>query len=208
MMAPPMEPVTFSKAVLMLPSFFTIRMSEKGQQSARQSIRQRASSSSFRVLISSTVRKIILKCLCRFFKETPTLFTDHAFLEGHIASSSFGTMSRIAPSLWVSNMLNDLNLTDMETGYKAFRSQMLKSLGLQSDRFRFEPEVTAKVARQGFRLYETPISYRGRDYTEGKKSPGAMAVQRSGIFAYNLWISQGRRKSVPHRVIHQAQHAR
>jgi glycosyltransferase involved in cell wall biosynthesis len=104
----------------------------------------------------------------------------------------------------VSNMLSDLNLTDMETGYKAFRAHVLKNMHLQSDRFGFEPEVTAKVARQGFRLYEVPISYRGRDYTEGKKiswRDGCAAFWH--ILGYNLLAGQGRKKSVPHRVVHQ-----
>ncbi|MGE0684130.1 MAG: hypothetical protein AB7P69_24885 [Candidatus Binatia bacterium] len=60
-------------------------------------------------------------------------------------------------------MLSDLNLPDMETGYKAFRTEVLKTIHLQSDRFGFELEITAKVARQGCRLYEVPISYHGRD---------------------------------------------
>jgi glycosyltransferase involved in cell wall biosynthesis len=70
----------------------------------------------------------------------------------------------------LSNMLTNLNLTDMETCYKAFRREVLEGIGtLRSDRFGFEPEFTAKVARHGFRVYETPIAYHGRDYAEGKK---------------------------------------
>src|SRR5688500_4835217 len=69
----------------------------------------------------------------------------------------------------VSNLLTDLNLTDMETGYKVFRSHMLKSVHLTCDRFGFEPEVTAKLAKLGARIYEVPISYHGRTYAEGKK---------------------------------------
>ncbi len=70
----------------------------------------------------------------------------------------------------VSNMISDLNLTDMETCYKAFRSEVLKSITLEEDRFGFEPEVTVKLARRpGIRVYEVPISYRGRTYAEGKK---------------------------------------
>jgi len=70
----------------------------------------------------------------------------------------------------VSNMISDLNLTDMETCYKAFRSELLKSLPLEEDRFGFEPEVTVKIARlPGVRIYEVPISYKGRTYAEGKK---------------------------------------
>ena len=68
-----------------------------------------------------------------------------------------------------SNMFTNLNLTDMETGYKVFRRQVLDGLNLKSDRFGFEPEFTAKVARHGGRIYEVPISYSGRDYNEGKK---------------------------------------
>lgn len=68
-----------------------------------------------------------------------------------------------------SNMLTNLNLSDMETGYKAFRSEVIKKLELTSDRFGFEPEITAKVAKGGYRIYETSISYSGRTYEEGKK---------------------------------------
>ena len=69
----------------------------------------------------------------------------------------------------LSNAITDLNLTDMETCYKAFRADILKSIRLESDRFGFEPEVTAKVARTRCRVYEVPISYHGRTYAEGKK---------------------------------------
>lgn len=69
----------------------------------------------------------------------------------------------------LSNMLTDLNLSDMETGYKVFRSEILKAMTIESNRFGFEPEVTAKVAKMGCRIYEVPISYWGRDYSEGKK---------------------------------------
>jgi glycosyltransferase involved in cell wall biosynthesis len=68
-----------------------------------------------------------------------------------------------------SNMLTNLNLTDMETCYKVFRREVLGSFRLESDRFGFEPEVTARVAKGNFRVYEVPISYSGRDYREGKK---------------------------------------
>jgi glycosyltransferase involved in cell wall biosynthesis len=68
-----------------------------------------------------------------------------------------------------SNSLTNLNLTDMEVGYKAFRAEVIKGLKLESDRFGFEPEVTMKVAKKGWRVYEVPISYHGRTYAEGKK---------------------------------------
>jgi glycosyltransferase involved in cell wall biosynthesis len=69
----------------------------------------------------------------------------------------------------LSNMLTNLNLTDMETCYKMFRREVLQGMTLQQNRFGFEPEVTAKVARGGWRVYEVPISYYGRTYAEGKK---------------------------------------
>ena len=68
-----------------------------------------------------------------------------------------------------SNMLNNLNLSDMETCYKVFRSDILKDIKIRSKRFGFEPEFTAKVARRKLRIYEVPISYHGRTYEEGKK---------------------------------------
>jgi len=68
-----------------------------------------------------------------------------------------------------SNMMTNLNLTDMETCYKVFNRKVLDSLKLKCDRFGFEPEFTAKVARGKFKIYEVPISYSGRDYSEGKK---------------------------------------
>jgi len=69
----------------------------------------------------------------------------------------------------LSNMLTDLNLTDMETCYKMVRADLMKSLALRSDRFGFEPEVTARLAQAHSRIYEMPISYAGRTYAEGKK---------------------------------------
>jgi len=76
-----------------------------------------------------------------------------------------------------SNMLNDLNLTDMETCYKLVRADILKSLRLRANAFDLEPELTAKLARWGARIYEVPISYNGRSYAEGKKIGAKDAVQ-------------------------------
>jgi len=69
----------------------------------------------------------------------------------------------------LSNMFTNLNLTDMETGYKVFSKQVIDSINLKCDRFGFEPEITSKIAKKNFRIYEVPISYSGRDYSEGKK---------------------------------------
>jgi glycosyltransferase involved in cell wall biosynthesis len=70
----------------------------------------------------------------------------------------------------LSNMFSDLNLTDMETCYKAFRREIIANIDIEENRFGFEPEITAKIARiKGIRIYETGISYSGRTYEEGKK---------------------------------------
>jgi glycosyltransferase involved in cell wall biosynthesis len=69
----------------------------------------------------------------------------------------------------LSNMLTNLNLSDMEVGYKVFRAEALKGIELKSNRFGFEPEITMKLAKKRCRFYEVPISYHGRTYEEGKK---------------------------------------
>jgi glycosyltransferase involved in cell wall biosynthesis len=69
----------------------------------------------------------------------------------------------------MTNILYDAILSDMETGYKAFRADVIKAIPLRSRRFEFEPEITAKVLKRGNRIYEVPISYFGREYSEGKK---------------------------------------
>jgi glycosyltransferase involved in cell wall biosynthesis len=87
----------------------------------------------------------------------------------------------------ISNMVTNLNLTDMETGYKAFRIDVVHHLSLESKRFGVEPEITAKVARLGYRVYEVPISYNGRTYEEGKKVQWTDAVSALGaIFRYGF----------------------
>jgi glycosyltransferase involved in cell wall biosynthesis len=69
----------------------------------------------------------------------------------------------------LSNMFTNINLTDMETCYKLFRREIIQSIQIEEDRFGFEPEITAKIARGGWRIYEVGISYAGRTYEEGKK---------------------------------------
>lgn len=69
----------------------------------------------------------------------------------------------------LSNMLTNLNLSDMEVGYKVFRAEVIKSIEIESKRFGFEPEITVKLAKKQCRFYEVPISYHGRTYAEGKK---------------------------------------
>jgi len=77
----------------------------------------------------------------------------------------------------LSNALTNLNLTDMETCYKVFRREVLQQIRIKSNRFDFEPEITAKVAKGKWRIYEVGISYSGRDYSEGKKIGWKDAVQ-------------------------------
>lgn len=127
----------------------------------------------------------------------------------------------------LSNMLTDLNLTDMETGAKAFRADVIKNIPLVSDRFGFEPEVTAKLARMRARIYEVPASYSGRNYWQGKKigwkdgveavwtivrfglsrdrttnHPMYAALQRlEGLYRYNAWVWQKVAPYVGQRVL-------
>ena len=88
----------------------------------------------------------------------------------------------------LSNMFTNLNLTDMESGYKMFRMEVIQSIEIKEDRFGFEPEITAKIARSGCRIYEVGISYSGRTYAEGKKinwKDGFRAIW--AILKYNIW---------------------
>jgi glycosyltransferase involved in cell wall biosynthesis len=127
----------------------------------------------------------------------------------------------------LSNLTTNLNLTDMETGYKAFRREIIQSIRLRSRRFGFEPEVTAKIAQRGYRIYEVPISYHGRDYWEGKKinwkdgiaavwtilkygvfvkgeseASGYVTLERLGsLTRYNRWIWENIKPWVGHRVL-------
>jgi glycosyltransferase involved in cell wall biosynthesis len=87
----------------------------------------------------------------------------------------------------LSNMLTNVNLTDVETGYKAFKAPLIKSIQIEEDRFGVEPEIIAKLTRTGCRIYEVGISYSGRTYAEGKKiswKDGFRAIY--AIFKYNL----------------------
>jgi glycosyltransferase involved in cell wall biosynthesis len=90
---------------------------------------------------------------------------------------------------FVSNCFTNLNLTDMETCYKVFRRDVATRLNLKTNRFGVEPEITAKVARMGARVYEVPISYSGRDFSEGKKIswkdgfPALWAILKFNLFA-------------------------
>jgi len=122
-------------------------------------------------------------------------------LEGH-ADAVFGSrylageQTRILP-FWhsmmnkgltlISNMFCNLNLTDMETCYKVFRTDLLKSIPIRSDRFGFEPEITMKCSKRKFRIYEVPISYHGRTYEEGKKIGWRDGLKALGVI-FHFWL--------------------
>ena len=91
----------------------------------------------------------------------------------------------------MSNLFTDLNLSDMETCYKAFRREVIQSINIHENRFGFEPEVTAKLAKMNLRIYEVGISYYGRTYDEGKKigwKDGIRAIYC--ILKYNVWAKR------------------
>lgn len=99
----------------------------------------------------------------------------------------------------LSNMFTDLNLTDMETCYKAFRREVVEGIDLQESRFGIEPEITAKVAAAGWRVWEVGISYSGRTYAEGKK-----INWRDGVAAVRCIVKYGietRRNPPPQRTV-------
>ncbi|MBL8239711.1 MAG: glycosyltransferase [Bryobacterales bacterium] len=122
-------------------------------------------------------------------------------LDGH-ADAVFGSrylaaeQSRVLP-FWhsminktlttLSNMFCNLNLTDMETCYKVFRTDLLKSIPIRSDRFGFEPEITMKSSKRKLRIYEVPISYHGRTFEEGKKIGWKDGIKALGAILY-FWI--------------------
>jgi len=88
----------------------------------------------------------------------------------------------------LSNMFTNINLTDMETCYKLFRKEVLAGIIIEENRFGFEPEITAKIAKGRWRVYEVGISYYGRTYEEGKKigwRDGVRAIY--AIIKYNVW---------------------
>src|SRR5438067_6573941 len=106
----------------------------------------------------------------------------------HMAGNRFLTL--------LSNIFTNLNLTDLETGYKAFKAPVIKSIQIEEDRFGVEPEITAKLARMGCRIFEVGISYSGRTYAEGKKinwKDGVRAIY--AILKYNLEARQALKES-------------
>ena len=94
----------------------------------------------------------------------------------------------------LSNMCTNLNLTDMEAGYKAFRAEILKDIPIRSMDFGFEPEIVAKIAHRKCRVYEVGISYSGRTYAEGKKIKWTVGVKAIGV-VLKFWIVKDSRHS-------------
>ena len=102
----------------------------------------------------------------------------------------------------LSNIFTDLNLTDMETCYKVVRTDILKSIPIRSNRFGLEPELTAKFAKRGCRIYEVPISYRGRTYLEGKKITWRDGVKAVATIVYFWLVDDIYNQEYGHAILH------
>jgi glycosyltransferase involved in cell wall biosynthesis len=102
----------------------------------------------------------------------------------------------------LSNMFTNLNLTDMETCYKAVRTHILKSIPLRAKRFGIEPELTAKLAKRGCRIYEVPISYRGRTYLEGKKITWWDGIKAIAVIVYYRFVDDIYEEQYGHAILH------
>lgn len=100
------------------------------------------------------------------------------FLGSHLSTMYWYTLGNKFVT-WMTNILYNTNITDMETGYKAFRRSVLAGITLTAKGFEFEPECTAKILKNGYQIYEVPISYYGRSFEEGKK-----LTWRDGIVAF------------------------
>ncbi len=101
----------------------------------------------------------------------------------------------------LSNLVTDLNLTDMETCYKMMTREVAKTLRLRSDRFGIEPEITAKIARLGYRVYEVPVSYHGRDYWEGKKIGWRDGVAAVGTILRYAFVDDEENERAGYRIL-------
>ena len=110
----------------------------------------------------------------------PTWSTARDSWAGRSASTYFWHYAGNKFLTLLSDIFTNLKLTDMETCYKVFRREVLQNIKLKSNRFGFEPEITAKIAKGNWRIYEVSISYAGRTYAEGKKITGATGFPRSG----------------------------
>jgi glycosyltransferase involved in cell wall biosynthesis len=120
----------------------------------------------------ATVLRPILDGVADVVYGSRFLGIHRSFMLHHYVGNKFLTL--------LTNVLYNNILTDMETGYKAFRAPVLRGVTIRSNRFDFEPEITAKMLKRGYRIYEVPIYYAGRDYADGKK-----ITWRDGVAA--LW---------------------
>jgi len=111
--------------------------------------------------------------------ENPQVYAVYGsrFLGAHLSTMFVYALGNKFVTL-VTNILYNTNITDMETGYKAFRRSAIKFFDIKAKRFDFEPEITAKILRSGYQIYEVPISYYGRKFEEGKK-----LTWRDGVIA-------------------------
>ena len=111
------------------------------------------------------------KLLTPFFEANADIVYGSRFLGGGKYSRVHFFWHYLANKIltFICNLFTNLNLTDMETGYKVFKSSVLKSISLKEQTFSFEPEVTIKLSKKKFRFFEVPITYNGRSYDEGKK---------------------------------------
>lgn len=124
------------------------------------------------------------KLLSEFADPRVTVVYGSRFLGSHLSTMYLYALGNKFVT-WTTNVLYNTNITDMETGYKAFRRSVLGGITIRAKRFDFEPEFTAKILKSGHQIYEVPISYFGRKFSEGKK-----LTWRDGIVALGTLVYQ------------------
>ncbi len=124
------------------------------------------------------------KLLEQFADPRVTVVYGSRFLGPHLSTMYLYALGNKFVT-WVTNILYNTNITDMETGYKVFRKTVLDGITIRAKRFDFEPEFTAKILKAGHQIYEVPISYFGRKFSEGKK-----LTWRDGVVALGTLLSQ------------------
>lgn len=124
------------------------------------------------------------KLLEQFVDPRVTVVYGSRFLGSHLSTMYLYALGNKFVT-WVTNILYNTNITDMETGYKVFRRSVLDGIGIRAKRFDFEPEFTAKILKSGHQIYEIPISYFGRKFSEGKK-----LTWRDGVIALGTLLYQ------------------
>ncbi|MEK7141343.1 MAG: glycosyltransferase family 2 protein [Patescibacteria group bacterium] len=122
-----------------------------------------------------------------FFDSRVTVVYGSRFLGPHLSTMYLYALGNKFVT-WVTNILYNTNITDMETGYKVFRRTVLDGIFIQARRFDFEPEFTAKVLKFGHQIYEVPISYFGRKFSEGKKLTWRDGIVALGTLLYQRFV--------------------